>query len=177
MGHLAAAKRDCGLHLVSALKKSHNVISLDFKVVLASPRSELNFLKLNGSLVLSRVVLALTLLIQKFSVVDDPANRRDRPRRNFNQVEPPGACGFKGIPRRHDAKLFALLINHANFLGANPLVYSNKAISDRLLPPNQLAKGFALDIRSADLQVGTCRAKSPALQNANKLLVKRPIAG
>jgi hypothetical protein len=78
VSHFPASKCDGGFDLVPILQKSHDVILLHIEIVLSRTRPEFNFLELDRPLVLARIVLALTLLVEEFSVVDYTADRGNR---------------------------------------------------------------------------------------------------
>lgn len=80
MSHLAALKHDGSLHFVTLFQKRQNVIPLHIEIVVGSLRAEFDFLELNGLLVFLGLVLPFAELVEKLSIIDDPANRRIRRR-------------------------------------------------------------------------------------------------
>ena len=130
MGHLATPKHDGCLDLASLLQKLQDVVSLDFEVVLGGPGAELDFLELDGLLVLLRLVLALVELVEVFAVVDDTADRRVGGRRDLHKVEALPARDFQSLEGGHNSQLLSFPVDHADFFGADPLIHANETISD-----------------------------------------------
>ena len=70
------------------------------------------------------------LLIEKFPIVHDAANRRLRGGGNLYQVQILIAGHFERFMRRHDADLLALIANHADFACTDALVCADKTLVD-----------------------------------------------
>ena len=99
-------------------------------VVIVHVDAELHFFDGDCLLVLLGLAIFLLLLIQKFPVIHDAANRRLRGGRNLYQIKVLFACHFESVKRRHDADLLAFIANHANFAGANTIICADKSLID-----------------------------------------------
>jgi hypothetical protein len=89
---------------------------------------ELDFLERDDFLLLAGGAFALFLLVEKAAVVLDAADRWNRGRRNFYQIEPALAGDLQGFKRGQDAKLFAVFIDDANLACANTIVDANERL-------------------------------------------------
>ena len=130
MRHFAAAKHDGSLHLVTRLKELYDVSPLGLEVVLGSARAELHFLHFDRPLVFARLVLPLAELVEVFAVVDDAAHGRVRCGRNFHEVQSAFASNLQRLVGGHDAQLVAVVVDNPDFSGANPLIHTNRSISN-----------------------------------------------
>jgi len=95
--------------------------------------AELNFFDRDLVLMFLGFALTLFLLVQVFPVVHDAAHRGLRSGGNFNQVQGFFAGNFERVVRRHDAKLVAFVIDHADFAGPNALVGADETFVDTIL--------------------------------------------
>jgi hypothetical protein len=85
--------------------------------------------------VLAGLVLAFAELVEVLPVVDDPADGRICAGRYLDEVQTAFTSELQTFVRRHDAKLFAFLIDHSDLSGADPLVHPNISVSDRHFLP------------------------------------------
>jgi hypothetical protein len=118
-----------------------------------SPGPHLHFLKLNRLLMLASLVLPLAELVKVLAIIDDAANRRVRRGGNFHEVKTLPTRDPQSFVGRHDSELSALFIDHPDFPGPNPFVYSNKSVGDRhsLLAPWGLPLSLCLPGWTKDL--------------------------
>jgi hypothetical protein len=96
-----------------------------------SPRPHLHFLELDGLLMLASLVLPLAKLVKVLAIIDDAADRRVCRGGNFHEVETLTSRNFQSLVGWHDSELSALFVDHPDFPGSNPLIYSNKSVGDR----------------------------------------------
>jgi hypothetical protein len=153
--HLPASEKNRGLDLVAFVQKTQHVILLGLVVVIVHVDAELHFLDRDRLLVLFGLALFLLLLVQEFPVIHDAANRRLRCRGNLYQVKVLFAGHLERFERLQDADLLAFIINHANFAGANTLIYADKSFIDANLPLHVQRRGdrksIAWDTQHSDL--------------------------
>ena len=102
------------------------MLSLELEVVLVDLRPELDFLDLDVALVLPRLRLPLRLLVEELPEVHDPADRRGGRGRDLDQVEPLLLGDHERLRRRHDAELGAVVVDDADFLGADAVVDADR---------------------------------------------------
>src|SRR5690606_3422318 len=98
-----------------------DMLHLEGHVVLFRLRAELDLLRLDGRCTLARLLLFLRLFVLVLAVIHDPADRRERARRDLDDIEPPLLGESERFVRRHDAELL-LVGNDANLGNANPVV-------------------------------------------------------
>src|SRR5229473_3428296 len=110
-----------GAHFVPFPEEPNDLILANLIVVLRGGRPKLYFLELRPAAALALLMRLLVLLVKKFAVVGDLADRRIRRRRDFHQVQSPFARHTNSLVRLHHTKLGTLLINHPDFAGPNPL--------------------------------------------------------
>jgi hypothetical protein len=98
-------------------------------------------------------VLALVELVEKFPVVDDPADGRVSGGRHLHQVQALAPRQLQGLEGRHDAQLLPFLIDYPDFPSANPLVHANKSVSDKsaLLAPRGPTNNFNSSVQEKGL--------------------------
>jgi hypothetical protein len=126
VSHLAPLKPKRGLHLVAVLQEADRLVAAGLVVVVVDGNRELDFLDGDGLLALAGRALALLFLVEKLAVVLNAANRRHRGRRDFNQVETALAGNFERFKWGKDAELLALLVDDADFAGADALIDADK---------------------------------------------------
>ena len=126
VGHLAAAKTQGRLDLVAFLKEADGPVFLGLVVVLVDGDGELDFLDDDDFLLFAGRSLALVFLVEIFAVVLNAANRGNRVRRDFDQVETALAGDFQGFKGGEDSELLPIFVDDANFTRSNPIVDANK---------------------------------------------------
>src|SRR6185436_2537264 len=129
--HLAPAEEDRRLDLVPVLEEALDVLLLELVVVLVHLRPELDFLDLDDFLVLLRRPRALLLLVLIAPEVHDAADRRDRRRGDFHEVEPLLPRDGQCLRRRHDPELRAVLVDDADFADPDAFVYPRAVVAPR----------------------------------------------
>src|SRR5204862_7692162 len=90
-------------------------------VVLFRLRAELDLLGLHRRRALTRLLLLLRLLVLVLAVIHDPADGRERARRDLDEVEPLLLGEAKRFVRRHDAELL-FVEDHPDLRDANAMV-------------------------------------------------------
>ncbi len=120
--HFAAAMENHGAHFVAFAEKPDDLILANLIIVFGGGRPELYFLELRSAAAFALLMGLLVLLVKKFAVIGDLANRRIRGWRDFHQVKPPLARQFHCFERLHDAELPAVFIDDPDLARSNPLV-------------------------------------------------------
>ena len=109
------------------------MVLLGLVIVVVHINAELHFLHHDLGLMLLRLPLLFLLLIQIFSVVHDAAYGGLGGRRNLDQVQILLAGFLERVIWGHDSHLLALVVNHADFAGANAIIGADKAFIDTVL--------------------------------------------
>src|SRR5579862_1204770 len=151
-GHFPAPEKDGGLHLVAFIQEAQHVVLFGLIVVLVHVDAELHFLDGDGFLVLFGLALLLFLLVEKFAVIHDAANRRLGSGRDLHQVKILGTGHLERLERRHDADLLAFVVNHAHFAGANALIHADKTLVDTNLRPLRAGKMQNYSMQAIDFR-------------------------
>lgn len=149
---LAAAKHDRHFDFAAVHEQPLRHSSLDLVVVGLDLGAKLHFLELEAAVLLTRVSIFLRLFVLQSSVIADPADRWNRSRRDFDQVEAALSRKVEGIFSRHYAELRAVIIDDADVADPNLLVYA-KGSSCYEEPPMKNKRGDA----EASPRTRTCR--------------------
>ena len=115
MGHFTAAEADGDLDLVTGFQELDGVVHLGIKVVFVDFQRQAHFLEFDRVLVLARFLLTLRLLEFVLAVVHDLAHRRFRLRCDLDQVQVFLFGNTQRVAGRHDAQLFTVCGNDADF--------------------------------------------------------------
>src|SRR5438477_12267508 len=126
---LAAAEENRRLDLVALREEALDVLLLELVIVLIDARPELDLFDLDHLLVLLGLPSALLLLVLILAEVHDPADGRDRRRRDLHQIQALGPRERKRLRRRHDAQLRARVVNDSNLAHPNPFVGAHAIVS------------------------------------------------
>ena len=133
VGHLAALEAEAGFDLVAFGEEADGLVLLGDVVVLVDVDRELDFLDDDDLLLLARGAIGLVFLVEVLAVVLDLADGRDGVGRDLDEVEGAFAGHLQGVEGRHDAKLFAVLVDHADFACADTLVGADKGLGGTLI--------------------------------------------
>lgn len=128
VSHLTASETKARLHLVAFGKKADRLILFGLVIVLVDGYRELDFLDGDDFLALAGGALALFLFVEKTAIILNPANGRNGIGRHFNQVKAAFAGYAESLKRLKDAKLFAVLVDDADFTRANSVVDANEGL-------------------------------------------------
>src|SRR6056297_290614 len=145
MRHLAASKTQRHLDLVARLEELEHVAHLDVIVVRVGVGAELDFLDLDGLLLLACLGLAFLLFVLVLSEIHDLADRRLRIRRYFHEVEPDLLGHLERPGGRNNADILAIGTDEADFVCADAAVDAGSGI----------ARGWRV-VRSAGYGFGPC---------------------
>ena len=129
MRHLSALEAQAGLYLVAIAEEAHGLILLGLVVVLVNGDRELDFLDDDDLLLLACGAVTLVFLVEVLAVVLDLADGGDGVRRDLDEIERPFASHLQGFKGSHDAKLFAVFIDHADFACTDTFVSADKGFS------------------------------------------------
>lgn len=122
MGDLAATETDGHLHLIATLKELLRHFRLRENVVLLDGGGQLNLLGFDDPLILPVFAFAPRLFVAVLVIVQQFADRRFCRGLDFGEVE---AALFRQLHRLgcwHDAELFAVFVNQADFPVADFLI-------------------------------------------------------
>ncbi len=133
MRHLAATEAKRHLHLVAFLEKSKHGAHLHIVVMHVDVRAHLDFLDLDGLLLLARLVGLFLGLILEFAVVEELAHGRLRVRRYLDQVKTCLLGHLDGFVRGNDAALFALGVYEQHGRLIDHVVYARALFRGRRL--------------------------------------------
>ena len=133
VGHLASTEEDRGLYLVALVQEAQHVILLELVIMFIDVDAELHFLDGDDLLVLLGRALLLLFLVEKLAIVLNAANRRVGGSGNLYQVKATFTGDFERFKRLHDAELGTVLVDNADFAGANALISADKTLVDTFL--------------------------------------------
>ncbi len=123
--HFAAAMENHRAHFVAFPEEPDDLVLANLIIVLRGCRTKFYFFQLRAATALALLVRLFILLVKKFAVIGDFANRRIGRRRNFHQIQSAFARHFNGFERLHDAKLTAFFIDDPDFTRPDALVHSS----------------------------------------------------
>ena len=131
--HLAALEAQRGLDLVAFVQEADRHVLLGLVVVLVDGNRELDFLDNDDLLLLARGAVRLIFFVQIFAVILNLADRRDGVGGDFYQVKRALPSHFEGFEGSHDAELLAILVDDADFTGADALIGADKGFCGTLI--------------------------------------------
>ena len=149
VGHFASAEAQAGFYLVAFTQKPQHMVSFGHVIVLIHVDAELYFLQDDLFLVLFRRPFLFFLLVEELAVIHNAAHRRIRSGRDLYQIK----ILLTGLSRRihwvHNAQLFTLWANHADFPRPDALIHLNKPFIYAILlnPPGKLT--LLVELRGA----------------------------
>ena len=146
--HLAATEAQAGLHLVALTQKTNGLVLLRLVVMLVHRNGELHFLDDDDLLLLAGGAITLFLFVQEAPVILDSADWGDSVGRDFNQIKPALPGDLQGLKGRQNSKLFAVLVNYADFACPDTVVDANKGLCCSFIecdgaPPEVPRRGLA----------------------------------
>ena len=133
VGHLTALEAEAGFDLVAFGEEADGLVLLGDVVVLVDVDRELNFLDDDDLLLLARGAVGLVFFVQVLAVVLNLADGRNGVRRDLDEIERPFASHLEGFEGGHDAKLFAVFVDHADFACADTLVGADEGFCGTLI--------------------------------------------
>ncbi|MCU1248724.1 MAG: hypothetical protein JWQ49_1753 [Edaphobacter sp.] len=128
MGHLAAFEAERCLHFVAIAEEADSLIFLGLVIVLIDGDREFDLFDGDDLLLLARGAVALVLLVQELAVVLDLADGGNGVRGDLYEVQGAFAGHLEGLKWGHDAKLFAIFVDDADFTGADTFVSADKRL-------------------------------------------------
>lgn len=131
VGHLAAPETQGNLYLVTFAQEFQHRAHLHIIVMGIRSRTELDFLDFDDVLFLARFGLALLSFIFELAEVHDLADRRFGVRADLDQIKSGLFRHGQGTGRRHDADVFAVRTNQADFRAADPVVDARAGVTLR----------------------------------------------
>src|SRR3984957_19407691 len=144
VGHFAAAEPQRDLDLIAFFEESLDRAHLHLVVVIVDHRPQLDLLDLDDLLLLARLGGFLLRLIFVFAEIEDFADRRDRIRRDLDQIEP-GLLrhGYGGADFR-DALVGAVFVDELNLANADLLVDARTLLGGGLHASARATNGYSL---------------------------------
>jgi hypothetical protein len=124
MGVLSASEHDSYFYFIPIFKELVSHPGFRIKIMLADFGTQPDFSEKNNFLTFSSLTLFFGLHVFEFTVVHQPANRRDGGRSNFNQIEPGLFSHFTRLVEGHDAQLLTFVTDKAHFPAPYHLVYA-----------------------------------------------------
>src|SRR6266478_8749125 len=120
--HFTPAMENHGAHFVAFPEEANDLVLANLVIVLRGGRPKFDFLELRATAALALLMRLFILLVKKFAVVGDLANRRIGGGRDLHQVESLFARQTDSLERLHHPKLGTFFINHPDFARPDPLV-------------------------------------------------------
>jgi len=120
--HFAATMKNHGANFMTFAEEADDLVLANLKIVFRGVGPELDFLQSRAAAAFALLVCPLVLLVKKFAVIGDLANRRIRRGRNLHQIQSAFAGHAKRFKRLHDAELTAVFVNHPDFASSNPFI-------------------------------------------------------
>jgi len=128
VGHLAALEAERRLDLVAFAEEADSLIFLRLVVVLVDGDGELNLFNGDDLLLFAGGAVAFVFLVEELAVILDLADGRDGIGRDLDEVERTLTGHLKGLEGGHDAELFAVLVDDADFAGADTFVSTDERL-------------------------------------------------
>jgi hypothetical protein len=127
--HLAATEAQSDLHLVATFKKLEDVPHFHIVVIRVRVRAELDLFDLDDLLLLTGFALTLLLFLFELAKIHDLTDRRIGVGRNLDQVEPSFVGHFHGTRRGHNADVFSVRTDQADFVRADLVVDARAGVT------------------------------------------------
>lgn len=128
MGHLATFEAERRLDLVAFAEEADGLIFLGLVVVLVDGDGELDLFDGDDLLLLASGAVAFVLLVEELTVVLDLADGRNGVGGDFYEIERALAGHLEGFKGGHDAELFAVLVDDADFACADTFVGADERL-------------------------------------------------
>jgi hypothetical protein len=154
VGHLAAAKEDGQLDLVSGVEELRGLATFRLEVMVVDLGPDADLFQLDNVLMAAGLTLFAALLVSKLPVVHEPADGWHRIGSHLDEIEPPLTRHLKRIESGDNANLLAVLINQPDLADPDALINAGLDRSGNNLPPLPTA-GYRYN-------TGTRRGQSPA---------------
>ena len=114
--HLAATEAQSDLHLVAAFEELEDVAHFHIVIIGVRVRAELDLFDLDDLLLLAGFALTLLLFVFELAKIHDLAHGRIGVGRDLDQVEPGFFGHFHGARRCHNADVFTVRTDQADFI-------------------------------------------------------------
>src|ERR1700685_4024844 len=133
MGHLPALETQRSFYLVAFTQEANGLVLLGLIIVLIHGHRKLDFFDHNDFLLLARRAVALVLLVEKFTVILNAANRRLSRGRDLHQVQATFAGDLQSFEGRQNSELFTVFVDYADFTRANSVVNADERLGRTLI--------------------------------------------
>jgi len=120
--HFAATMKDHGFYFMTLAQEANDLVLAHLIIVLGGGGPKFHFFNMGTLLIFLGFVRFLALLVEKFSVIHDFADRRDGVGRNLHNIQTHLARLFHRVEEGHNAQLISLIVNHTEFASAYSLV-------------------------------------------------------
>ncbi len=119
VGHFASPEKNAYLATVAFINKAADMTHLGFQIVVIRLGTELDFLELDGRLLLPGLLLLLFLLVLVLPVIHNLADWRPCIGCHFHKIKPLILGGLQCLMRGHNAKLGSIVGNYPYFTNSN----------------------------------------------------------
>ena len=153
IGDLAAAEHDRDFDFSAVEQEAFGHAGLGLVVVILDLRAEFDFFEFPVFLFLTSVFVFLRLLVLEPSIIADSTDRRNRGRRDFDQIEAFLTREREGVLRWHHPELRALIVDDANLADPNLVVNTQRSCYVR--SPIETKKWRCRNIPHAEPTVGS----------------------
>jgi hypothetical protein len=154
VGHLAAAKEDGQLDLVSGVEELRGLTTFRLEIMVVDLWPDADLFQLDDVLMAAGLALFAALFVPKLAVVHEPADGWHGIGRHLDEVESPLARHLQRVKCWNDADLLAVLVDQPDLANPDALVDPCLDGSGNNLPP--------LPIAGYRCNTGTRRGQSPA---------------
>ncbi len=127
---LAASDQDTDFHLRAFREEPASLFDFETGVIIVGLGAEANLFDFDGLLSPARLTLALGLLVNKLTVIEQPADGRVGIGRDLDQVEVTLAGETECLARRENAQLLTRLVDQPDFPSADFFVYIIRCIAN-----------------------------------------------
>ena len=129
VSHFATTKTQSDLYLVAVFQKLEHVTHLDVIVIGIGVGSEFNLFDLDDLLLFPRFGFAFLRFVFEFAEIHDLAHGRVGVGRNFDQIKPSLFGHFHGAFGCHNAGIFAVGTDQADFIRTDIFVNARASVS------------------------------------------------
>ena len=139
VGHLAAAKEDGQLDLVSGVEELRGLATFRLEVMVVDLGPDADLFQFDDVLMAAGLALFAALLVPELAVVHEPADGWHRIGSHLDEIEPPLARHLERVKRWNDTDLLAILVDQPDLADPDALIDACLDGSGNNLPPLPIA--------------------------------------